>query len=169
MVSPMSVTSAQGHQFYMSGNPFDLYDVPRSAAANDSSPPEDEVIYDYPLDLDLGDMEIYDYPPDASELGQLLQQVPHDNLIVMSFCIAAAILFDCAFACCLLQGWLLWTLLRVIHLQAAAIVTVGAPCPITSIPLVTHLIPTHQSPLWAVAATDSLLLGHSDRWKMSHG
>ena len=82
-MSPMAVTSAQGHQFYMSGNPFDLYDVPRSAA-NDSSPPEDEVIYDYPLDLDLGDMEIYDYPPDASELGQLLQQMHHACTMMMS-------------------------------------------------------------------------------------
>lgn len=59
--------SAQGRQFYMSGNPFDIYDVPRSSA-NDPVP-EDEVIYDYPLDLDLGDMEIYDYPPDVSGLG----------------------------------------------------------------------------------------------------
>ena len=66
-LSPMPVSTLQGRQLYLSGNPFDLYDVPR-ASANDSSPPEDEVIYDYPLDLDLGDMEIYDYPPDASEL-----------------------------------------------------------------------------------------------------
>lgn len=50
-------------EFQLTGNPFDLYDVPRSAYL------DDETIYDYPLDLDLDDMEIYDYPPDASELG----------------------------------------------------------------------------------------------------
>lgn len=51
-------------EYQMTGNPFDIYDVPRSTID-----PDDETIYDYPLDFDLGDMEIYDYPPDASELG----------------------------------------------------------------------------------------------------
>ncbi len=54
----------QGMDIQMTGNPFDIYDVPRSNPS-----PEDDTIYDYPLDFDLGDMEIYDYPPDAAQLG----------------------------------------------------------------------------------------------------
>lgn len=42
-----------------SSNPFDLYDIPRQVSPTDA-------IYDYPLDLELDDMEIYDYPPDVS-------------------------------------------------------------------------------------------------------
>ena len=61
-----TVVGADGMEFRMTGNPFDIYDVPRSAM--DPSP-EDDTIYDYPLDFDLDDMEIYDYPPDAAQLG----------------------------------------------------------------------------------------------------
>lgn len=60
--NPQTVVSQEGVEFHMTGNPFDLYDVPRSTL-------EDDTIYDYPLDFDLGDMEIYDYPPDAAQLG----------------------------------------------------------------------------------------------------
>ena len=62
-ILPLSL-SFSGADFRLSGNPFDIYDVPRSTID-----PDLETIYDYPLDLDIGDMEIYDYPPDASELG----------------------------------------------------------------------------------------------------
>ena len=62
-ILPLSL-SFSGTDFRLSGNPFDIYDVPRSTID-----PDLETIYDYPLDLDIGDMEIYDYPPDASELG----------------------------------------------------------------------------------------------------
>lgn len=57
-----TIVSQQGGEFQMTGNPFDLYDVPRSTM-------EDDAIYDYPLDFELDDMEIYDYPPDAAQLG----------------------------------------------------------------------------------------------------
>uniref|UniRef100_A0A1X7VQ01 PH domain-containing protein n=1 Tax=Amphimedon queenslandica TaxID=400682 RepID=A0A1X7VQ01_AMPQE len=60
--------------FRFSGNPFDIYDVPRSTVD-----PDIETIYDYPLDLDIGDMEIYDYPPDASELGILEESGSQDS------------------------------------------------------------------------------------------
>jgi hypothetical protein len=67
-----SILTSNGMEFHLSGNPFDLYDVPRSAMGGSYiDDDDDEGIYDYPLDLDLGDMEIYDYPPDASELGIL--------------------------------------------------------------------------------------------------
>ncbi len=53
-------------EFHMSGSPFDIYDVPRSTMGHS---PDDDTIYDYPMDFDLDDMEIYDYPPDAAQLG----------------------------------------------------------------------------------------------------
>lgn len=62
----VDLLNIEGVEF--TGNPFDLYDVPRLAQAPS---PEDDAIYDDPLDLDLEDMEIYDYPPDAVELGEL--------------------------------------------------------------------------------------------------
>ena len=43
-------------------NPFDLYDVPRSVLQYNLA--DEEGIYDEPPDI--GDLEIYDYPPDAS-------------------------------------------------------------------------------------------------------
>ena len=67
---PQTVVGENGVEFHMSGNPFDLYDIPRSAL--DPSLDDDATIYDYPLDFDLDDMEIYDYPPDAAELGNLI-------------------------------------------------------------------------------------------------
>ena len=57
-------TPIHGSELHMTGNPFDIYDVPRT-----NQSPDDDAIYDYPLDFDLGDMEIYDYPPDAALLG----------------------------------------------------------------------------------------------------
>ena len=63
--TPHSVLSTNGSLFYMSGNPFDIYDVPRPISI---SPDQDEEgIYDDPLDI--WDMEIYDYPPDVANLG----------------------------------------------------------------------------------------------------
>ena len=61
------IVGSQGMEFQMTGNPFDIYDVPRSTM--DPSY-DDDTIYDYPLDFDLEDMEIYDYPPDAAQLGE---------------------------------------------------------------------------------------------------
>lgn len=49
-------------QYLLGGNPLDIYDYPRVSIS-----PDEEGIYDDPLDII--DMEIYDYPPDASELG----------------------------------------------------------------------------------------------------
>ena len=57
---PHSLLAAQHPQPYLSGNPYDLYDVPRPMSM---SPDEGEAIYDDPFDII--DMEIYDYPPDA--------------------------------------------------------------------------------------------------------
>lgn len=48
--------------FSIDGDTLDLYDYPRVSMS-----PDEEGIYDDPLDI--VDMEIYDYPPDASELG----------------------------------------------------------------------------------------------------
>ena len=62
----------------MTGNPFDLYDVPRASLQY----LDDETIYDYPLDLDIDDMEIYDYPPDATELG------------IISLCLEVLLLYE---------------------------------------------------------------------------
>lgn len=44
-------------------NPFELYDVPRPTSMS----PDEEGIYDDPLDI--VDLEIYDYPPDAMEFA----------------------------------------------------------------------------------------------------
>lgn len=49
-------------QYLLGENPLNIYSYPRSSMS-----PEEEGIYDHPLDII--DMEIYDYPPDASELG----------------------------------------------------------------------------------------------------
>ena len=59
---PHSILTAHNPQPYLSGNPYDLYDVPRPLSM---SPDEGEAIYDDPFDII--DMEIYDYPPDAIE------------------------------------------------------------------------------------------------------
>ena len=56
---------AHSSQFYTSDNPFDIYDVPRPISMS----PDEEGIYDDPFDV--GDMEIYDYPPDVMELYHL--------------------------------------------------------------------------------------------------
>ena len=48
--------------FSIDGDTIDLYDYPRVSMS-----PDEEGIYDDPLDI--VDMEIYDYPPDASDLG----------------------------------------------------------------------------------------------------
>lgn len=55
-------TTAEDAQYLFGGNPLDIYDYPRVSIS-----PDEEGIYDDPLDI--VDMEIYDYPPDASELG----------------------------------------------------------------------------------------------------
>ena len=55
-------TSEDDPQYLLGANPFDIYDYPRVSMS-----PDEEGIYDDPLDI--VDMEIYDYPPDASELG----------------------------------------------------------------------------------------------------
>lgn len=60
--SRYSTTSKEDPQFLIDGNPLDIYDYPRVSIS-----PDEEGIYDDPLDI--VDMEIYDYPPDASELG----------------------------------------------------------------------------------------------------
>ena len=52
----------EGQQFFIDGNPLDIYNYPRVSIS-----PDEEGIYDDPLDI--VDMEIYDYPPDASDLG----------------------------------------------------------------------------------------------------
>lgn len=70
--SPAEGGSSMIGDYRFSGNPFDIYDVPRSID------PDIETIYDYPLDLDIGDMEIYDYPPDASELGKKISLYIHN-------------------------------------------------------------------------------------------
>ena len=75
---PQTVVGENGVEFHMSGNPFDLYDIPRSAL--DPSPDDDATIYDYPLDFDLDDMEIYDYPPDAAELGNLIYPTIYSSI-----------------------------------------------------------------------------------------
>ena len=49
-------------QYLIGGNPLDIYDYPRVSIS-----PDEEGIYDDPLDI--VDMEIYDYPPDAGDLG----------------------------------------------------------------------------------------------------
>ena len=49
-------------QYLLGVNPLDIYDFPRASMS-----PDEEGIYDDPLDI--VDMEIYDYPPDANELG----------------------------------------------------------------------------------------------------
>lgn len=49
-------------QYLLGSSPLDIYDYPRVSIS-----PDEEGIYDDPLDII--DMEIYDYPPDASELG----------------------------------------------------------------------------------------------------
>lgn len=59
---PQSVVATQGMQSYNTGNAFDIYDVPRHTSIS----PDEEAIYDDPYDI--MDMEIYDYPPDATEL-----------------------------------------------------------------------------------------------------
>ena len=61
--APPALFSVQGMQFYTTGNPFDLYDVPRPTSMS----PDEEGIYDDPFDII--DMEIYDYPPDVGDLG----------------------------------------------------------------------------------------------------
>lgn len=55
-------TTEEDAQYLLGGNPLDIYDYPRVSIS-----PDEEGIYDDPLDI--VDMEIYDYPPDASELG----------------------------------------------------------------------------------------------------
>lgn len=55
-------TSDDDAQYLLGSNPLDIYDYPRVSVS-----PDEEGIYDDPLDII--DMEIYDYPPDASELG----------------------------------------------------------------------------------------------------
>ena len=65
---PQSFITSQGLQYYTSGNPFDTYAVPRPSVS--PIDPDEEGIYDDPLDL--MDMEIYDYPPDALELAGLI-------------------------------------------------------------------------------------------------
>ena len=60
--APHSVVATQGMQSYNTGNTFDIYDVPRHTSIS----PDEEAIYDDPYDI--MDMEIYDYPPDATEL-----------------------------------------------------------------------------------------------------
>ncbi len=57
----ISVQSESGNSFPESYN---IYNFPRGSIS-----PDDEGIYDDPLDI--VDMEIYDYPPDAAELGIL--------------------------------------------------------------------------------------------------
>ena len=56
------VPSEEDAQYLLGTNPLDIYDYPRVSIS-----PDEEGIYDDPLDII--DMEIYDYPPDASELG----------------------------------------------------------------------------------------------------
>lgn len=53
---------AEDTKYLLGSNPLDIYDYPRVSIS-----PDEEGIYDDPLDI--MDMEIYDYPPDASELG----------------------------------------------------------------------------------------------------
>lgn len=55
-------STSEDTNYLLGGNPLDLYDYPRVSIS-----PDEEGIYDDPLDI--VDMEIYDYPPDASELG----------------------------------------------------------------------------------------------------
>ena len=55
-------STSEDASYLLGGNPLDLYDYPRVSIS-----PDEEGIYDDPLDI--VDMEIYDYPPDASELG----------------------------------------------------------------------------------------------------
>ncbi len=63
---PHTILAAHGQQFHIGGNPFDTYAVPRPISM---SPDEDEEgIYDNPFDV-VEDMEIYDYPPDVSDLS----------------------------------------------------------------------------------------------------
>lgn len=54
-------------------NPFDLYDIPRPTSMS----PDEEGIYDDPLDI--VDLEIYDYPPDAMEFGLLPPPIAEDS------------------------------------------------------------------------------------------
>lgn len=60
--SKKTTTSDDDPQYLLGANPLDIYDYPRVSLS-----PDDDGIYDDPLDI--VDMEIYDYPPDASELG----------------------------------------------------------------------------------------------------
>ena len=59
---PHSAVPVQGMQYYPTSHPFDIYDVPRHLSIS----PDEEAIYDDPFDV-MG-MEIYDYPPDVSDL-----------------------------------------------------------------------------------------------------
>ena len=60
--APHLLVATQGMQSFATGNTFDIYDVPRHTSIS----PDEEAIYDDPYDI--MDMEIYDYPPDATEL-----------------------------------------------------------------------------------------------------
>ncbi len=62
MLQPMDdeYMERKGSQNVFEGNPLDIYNYPRSSMS-----PDEEGIYDDPLDII--DMEIYDYPPDAME------------------------------------------------------------------------------------------------------
>lgn len=58
-------------QYLLGTNPLDIYDYPRASMS-----PDEEGIYDDPLDII--DMEIYDYPPDANDIiGENLESNPN--------------------------------------------------------------------------------------------
>ncbi len=54
------------------GNVSDIYDVPRASVS-----PDEEGIYDDPYDI--LDMEIYDYPPDVTDLYRFLEESSLDT------------------------------------------------------------------------------------------
>ncbi len=54
------------------GNVSDIYDVPRASIS-----PDEEGIYDDPYDI--LDMEIYDYPPDVTDLYRFLEESSLDT------------------------------------------------------------------------------------------
>jgi hypothetical protein len=56
-----TVDDAENAQYILGSNPVDIYDYPRVSLS-----PDEEGIYDDPFDI--VDMEIYDYPPDASQI-----------------------------------------------------------------------------------------------------